>query len=200
MTRIPTQKRSIEKKNKIIEKGFYLMCNNGYFKTTTYDIAKEANVSTGIIYQYFNDKKDIFIAGIKNYSDKIMFPTIDILKKADLKNKNIENIISNIIDSFIKTHTLSKKEHEEIMALSHLDDDIEKIFLEKEINTTNRIVEELNNNGFILENAYEKVHIIMGIIENFCHEVVYHKHSSINYENMEKEVIKIVNNILKEDY
>lgn len=199
MTRIPTQKRSIEKKNKIIEKGFYLMCNNGYFKTTTYDIAKEANVSTGIIYQYFNDKKDIFIAGIKNYSDKIMFPTIDILKKADLKNKNIENIISNIIDSFIKTHTLSKKEHEEIMALSHLDDDIEKIFLEKEINTTNRIVEELNNNGFILENAYEKVHIIMGIIENFCHEVVYHKHSSINYENMKKEVIKIVNNILKED-
>ena len=175
------------------------MCNNGYFKTTTYDIAKEANVSTGIIYQYFNDKKDIFIAGIKNYSDKIMFPTIDILKKADLKNKNIENIISNIIDSFIKTHTLSKKEHEEIMALSHLDDDIEKIFLEKEINTTNRIVEELNNNGFILENAYEKVHIIMGIIENFCHEVVYHKHSSINYENMKKEVIKIVNNILKED-
>lgn len=199
MTRIPTQKRSIEKKNKIIEKGFYLMCNNGYFKTTTYDIAKEANVSTGIIYQYFNDKKDIFIAGIKNYSDKIMFPTIDILKKADLKNKNIENMISNIIDSFIKTHTLSKKEHEEIMALSHLDDDIEKIFLEKEINTTNRIVEELNNNGFILENAYEKVHIIMGIIENFCHEVVYHKHSSINYENMKKEVIKIVDNILKED-
>lgn len=199
MTRIPTQKRSIEKKNKIIEKGFYLMCNNGYFKTTTYDIAKEANVSTGIIYQYFSDKKDIFIAGIKNYSDKIMFPTIDILKKADLKNKNIENMISNIIDSFIKTHTLSKKEHEEIMALSHLDDDIEKIFLEKEINTTNRIVEELNNNGFILENAYEKVHIIMGIIENFCHEVVYHKHSSINYENMKKEVIKTVNNILKED-
>ena len=199
MTRIPTQKRSIEKKNKIIEKGFYLMCNNGYFKTTTYDIAKEANVSTGIIYQYFNDKKDIFIAGIKNYSDKIMFPTIDILKKADLKNKNIETMISNIIDSFIKTHTLSKKEHEEIMALSHLDDDIEKIFLEKEINTTNRIVEELNNNGFILENAYEKVHIIMGIIENFCHEVVYHKHSLINYENMKKEVIKIVNNILKED-
>ncbi len=199
MTRIPTQKRSIEKKNKIIEKGFYLMCNNGYFKTTTYDIAKEANVSTGIIYQYFNDKKDIFMVGIKNYSDKIMFPTINILKKADLKNKNIENMISNIIDSFIKTHTLSKKEHEEIMALSHLDDDIEKIFLEKEINTTNRIVEELNNNGFILENAYEKVHIIMGIIENFCHEVVYHKHSSINYENMKKEVIKIVDNILKED-
>ena len=37
------------------------MCNKGYYNISTPDIAKEANVSTGIIYQYFNDKKDIFI-------------------------------------------------------------------------------------------------------------------------------------------
>ena len=30
-TRIPVQKRSIEKRDRIIEKGFELMCNNGYF-------------------------------------------------------------------------------------------------------------------------------------------------------------------------
>ena len=51
--RIPTQKRSIEKKDKIVEKGFELMCENGYFNTSTNDIAKYAGVSTGIIYQYF---------------------------------------------------------------------------------------------------------------------------------------------------
>ena len=60
-TRIPTQKRSIEKRNKIIEKGFELMCNKGYHNVSTPDIANAANVSTGIIYQYFNDKKYIFI-------------------------------------------------------------------------------------------------------------------------------------------
>ena len=36
--RIPTQKRSIEKRNKIIEKGFELMCNNGYYNTNTNEI------------------------------------------------------------------------------------------------------------------------------------------------------------------
>ena len=30
-TRIPTQKRSIEKRNKIIAYGFELMCNKGYY-------------------------------------------------------------------------------------------------------------------------------------------------------------------------
>ena len=63
--RIPTQKRSIAKRERIIENGFNLMCENGYFNTSTPDIAKAADVSTGIIYQYFNDKKDIFIEGVK---------------------------------------------------------------------------------------------------------------------------------------
>ena len=88
--RIPTQKRSIEKRNKIVEKGFELMCNNGYHKTNTSDIAEYAGVSTGIIYQYFNDKKEIFIEGVKNYSDNIMFPLLDIINKQNIVIDNIE--------------------------------------------------------------------------------------------------------------
>ena len=61
---MPTQKRSIEKRNRIIEKGFKLMCEQGYYNTTMPDIAKYADVSVGIIYQYFNDNKDIFIEGV----------------------------------------------------------------------------------------------------------------------------------------
>ena len=80
-TRIPTQKRSIEKRNKIIEKGFKLMCEKGYYNTNTTEIAKYADVSTGIIYQYFNDKKDIFLEGVKNYSDSILYPMINALHK-----------------------------------------------------------------------------------------------------------------------
>ena len=49
--RIPTQKRSIKKRNKIIEKGFELICEKGYYNTTTPEIAESAGVSTGIIYQ-----------------------------------------------------------------------------------------------------------------------------------------------------
>ena len=41
--RIPTQKRSIEKRNKIIEKGFELICEKGYYNTNTAEIAKNHN-------------------------------------------------------------------------------------------------------------------------------------------------------------
>ena len=195
--RIPTQKRSIEKKDKIVEKGFELMCENGYFNTNTNDIAKYAGVSTGIIYQYFNDKKEIFIEGVKNYSDTIMFPILDILKNNNLKFDNLSTLLDKLLDSFINKHTLSKKAHEEMMALSHLDEDIAQIFHDKEMVTTKKIVEVLEKNKIDSNNLIEKVHIIIGIVENYCHEIVYHKHTSLNYNFMKQEVINVITNILK---
>ncbi len=195
-TRIPKQKRSIEKRNKIISTGFKLMCEKGYYNINTNDIAKAAEVSTGIIYQYFNDKKEIFIEGIKMYSDNIMFPILDVLKNNDVKIDNLEKLLNQMLDIFIKKHTLSKKAHEEMVAMSHLDQDIAEIFHKKEIDTTKAIIETLNENHITTENLFEKVHIIIGIVENYCHEIVYHHHQTMNYDIMKKEVIKIITNIL----
>lgn len=195
--RIPTQKRSIEKRNRIIEKGFELMCEKGYFNVSTPDIAKASNVSTGIIYQYFTDKKDIFIEGVKNYSNSIMFPMHTVLENEDLKINNIETVVKKMIEAYIKSHTISKKAHEELMAMSHLDDDVANIFKASELELTNKIVCIIKNNNIKLDNPFEKIHIAIGIIENLCHELVYHKHKNLNYSIMQDEVVKIITNILK---
>lgn len=195
--RMPTQKRSIEKRNRIIEKGFELMCEKGYFNVSTPDIAKASNVSTGIIYQYFTDKKDIFIEGVKNYSNSIMFPMHTVLENEDLKINNIETVVKKMIEAYIKSHTISKKAHEELMAMSHLDDDVANIFKASELELTNKVVCIIKNNNIKLDNPFEKIHIAIGIIENLCHELVYHKHKNLNYNIMQDEVVKIITNILK---
>lgn len=196
-TRMPTQKRSIEKRNKIVEKGFELMCEQGYFSTNTTEIAKYANVSTGIIYQYFNDKKEIFIEGFKNYSNNIMFPMLGILETTKIDFKNLNNLLENMIDSFIKSHTISKKAHEELMAMSHLDNDVAKIFKDSELESTDKIVNILNNNGIIEDNLEEKIHIIIGMVDNLCHDIVYHNHENIDYDAMKNIVINEIIHLLK---
>lgn len=195
--RMPTQKRSIDKRNKIVEKGFELMCNNGYHKTNTSDIAEYAGVSTGIIYQYFNDKKEIFIEGVKKYSDGIMFPLLEIINNEEVKIDSIDEILNKLINKFVSVHTVSKKAHEEMMAMSHLDDDVAQIFHEREITMSKKIVSILEYNNIKLNNINEKVHIIIGLVDNLCHEIVYHKHDSINYDIMKQEVINIIMNTLK---
>ena len=69
-------------------------------------------------------------------------------------------------------------------------------FKDKEIKTTNIIVDTLKNNNINADNLVERVHIIIGIVENYCHEVVYHQHQTIDYNIMKNEVIKIIYNLL----
>lgn len=196
-TRMPTQKRSIEKRNRIIEKGFELMCEKGYYNTTTADIADFAGVSIGIIYQYFSDKKDIFLEGVKNYSNSILYPMLNILETETIQINNLKSLFENMIDKFIRTHTISQKAHEELMAASHLDKDISIILKNSELETTKKIVSLLENNHIILKNPIEKVHIVVGLIDNLCHEIVYHKHEDIDYVVMKNEIINLIIDILK---
>ena len=196
--RDPIKKNSIEKKNRIIEKGFELMCNKGYHNVTCVDIAKYADVSTGIIYQYFKDKRDIFIEGTKDYANKIMFPMLNIIDQTQIDRNYFEKILSDMIDSFINTHTMKKEAHEELMAMSHLDGDVASIFHENEMLMTKKIANILIHNGFDIDYIEEKVHIVIGLVDNYCHEVVYHKHHNLNYEVMKKEILNIINEMLNQ--
>lgn len=198
--REPIKKNSIEKKQRIISKGFTLMCEKGYHNVNTVQIAKYAGVSTGIVYQYFTSKKDIFIEGVKEYSNNIMFPMINILDNIVIDKNNIEMILSKMIDSFINTHTLKKEAHEELMAMSYLDSNVADIFKESELVMTEKISKILVNSGFKSTNIKEKVHILIGLVDNYCHEVVYHKHNIINYDVMKSEILSLAISLLEKDH
>lgn len=194
--REPIKKSSIEKKERIIKKGFELMCEKGYHNVNAVDIAKYSNVSTGIIYQYFNDKKDIFVEGVKDYANNIMFPMIDIIDNTIIDKNNIREILSKMIDSFINTHNIKKEVHEELMAMSYLDSDISSIFNNSEMIMTKKVSNILVNSGFPETNILEKLHIAIGIIDNYCHEVVYHKHKDLNYDIMKENILDIIIGLL----
>ncbi len=194
--REPIKKSSIEKKQRIIKLGFELMCEKGYHNVNTVDIAKYADVSTGIIYQYFSDKRDIFIEGTKDYANAILFPMLDVIDQKSIDKNNIDEVISKMIDNFIKTHTMKKEAHEELMAMSYLDIEISAIFNKSEIELTDKISNILVESGFSSEHIREKVHVIIGIVDNYCHEVVYHKHDSIDYNVMKKVIINTIKGLL----
>lgn len=194
--REPVQKRSIETKDKIIEAGFDLICNDGYYKTNTSKIAKKAGVSTGIIYQYFKDKRDIFLAGLDKYADDIFYPMLN-MPNVNFSKDDLPNIMKNMIKRYISNHKLSAIAHEEITAMTHSDKDVAFYFHKKEMEMTNKISNILVENNFKITNINEKVHIVIGLTDNLCHEIVYHKHKELDYEIMTDIVVNEIINILK---
>ena len=193
--REPIQKRSIETKDKIIEAGFELICNDGFYNTNTSKIAKKAGVSTGIIYQYFKDKRDIFLAGLDKYADEIFYPMLK-MPNISFSKDDLPNIMKNMIKRYISNHKLSAIAHEEITAMTHSDKDVAFYFHKKEMEMTNKISNILIENNFKITNINEKVHIMIGLIDNLCHEIVYHKHKELDYDAMTDIVINEIVNIL----
>lgn len=195
--REPKQERSILKKEKIIDAGWRLISKNGYYNTNTAEIAAKANVSTGIVYQYFKDKHDILIAGINKYGDDIFFPVLkNDINKIDINN--FPTLTSKLILEYIKDHKISASAHEEIMSMVHTDKEVAKYYYAREMNLTNNIYDMLIKNNITDNNLKEKVHIIIGMIDNLCHEIVYHKHEGLDYKVMTSIVIDNITNLVKQ--
>ena len=196
--REPKQKRAIEKKEKIIQSGFELICENGYYNTNTAEIAKRAHVSTGIVYQYFKDKYDIFIEGLEKYGGSIFFP---ILKNTSIQfdKKDFPCVLKNMIQYYLDNHKISNVAHEEIMSMVHTDERVARYYYQREVETTNSIKDILIHNRFQDNHLYEKVHIMIGLIDNLCHEITYHKHDDMDYELMRDLVIDNILNLFKND-
>lgn len=54
-----------QRRAQILRAAVKLFSDNGYYTTTISQIAREAGVSTGLIYQYFGDKDDVLLLSLK---------------------------------------------------------------------------------------------------------------------------------------
>ncbi len=54
-----------ERRGQVLRAAVKLFSKNGYYTTTIQQIAREAGVSIGLIYQYFGDKEDILFLSLK---------------------------------------------------------------------------------------------------------------------------------------
>lgn len=154
--------------------------------------------STGIVYQYFKDKYDILIEGLEKYGDDIFFP---MLKTKDVKfeKSDFDKLLRQMIKHYINNHKVSNVAHEEIMSMVHSDKRVAKYYYKRELEMTNTLKNILVDNKFKDEGLYEKVHIMMGLIDNLCHEIIYHKHDDMNYDVMTNLVIENIKNLFKND-
>lgn len=192
--RKPQQERSIEKKNKIIEAGYELFSEVGYYGTNTVEIAKRAGVSTGIVYGYFQDKRDILICVLEIYINKVFEP---ILKAFDKLTAPVDFnvIIPKTIDLTIKTHKKHAKMHEVLHSLASTDEAVNAQFIALEDSITVKIAERLNALGENVDNAMEKIHFAMDIIQSFSHEYIFDKHDYIDYFIMREMVTQTIINL-----
>lgn len=195
--REPQQERSIEKKNKIIEASYVLFSENGYYSTGTSDIAKKAGVSTGIVYGYFEDKRDILLYVLKIYIDRVTAPLIDYMKKMKAP-VDFKKVLSEFLDLVTKTHKENAHLHNTLHSLAASDKDVSGEFIALEDRITEHVSNRLTELGVNGEHISEKVHIAMNLMQSFSHEAIFDRHKYIDYEAMRQEVLDMLAKLFSE--
>jgi len=179
-TRIPTQKRALEKYNKIIDAANKLFNEKGYYNTTTADISKEAGVATGSVYAYFNDKKEIYIKVIEKINDNFNYPTRTFWQENIDKGFDNPETVKDLFKLFIKMmmdyHDFSKTFHDEMTALALLDEDIAKVVkdqLDNRVIRTREVFEALSIPAKSKEEEEIFIYYVLLLIDDVCHKILY---------------------------
>ena len=179
-TRMPTQKRALEKYDKILDAAYKLFNEKGYYNTTTADISKEANVATGSVYAYFEDKKEIYIRIIEKFNKKFDYPTHNFWVENEDKEFNNAKVVKELFKMFIKMmvdyHDFSKIFHDEMEALTLLDEDIATIRKEQDKLRKDKVKEifkilSLPFNGEEEEKIF--YHYSFFLVDDVCHKIVF---------------------------
>ena len=194
--RDPKQQRSIEKKERIIKAAYDLFSENGYYSTVTSDIAKRAGVSTGIVYGYFTDKRDILFYVLKDYINETATPVMEYMSALS-KGASLSELIENVISLTESIHKKNANLHNILHSLAVIDEGINEQFLSLEKHITHSAAQKFTELGFGSDGLQEKIHIAMNLIQSYAHEAIYDKHDYIDYDAMKKQVVAVLVNLFK---
>ncbi len=120
-TRSPQQRRSIDKKEKILDAAYQVFCAKGFYKTTTIEIARRAGVSIGSLYSYFTDKNDLFTAILDRYDAEFDALRMRALDPGDGRPRTPAEVIRSVMAALLQEHEASKELNREIKMLSFSD-------------------------------------------------------------------------------
>ncbi len=193
--REPRQKRSMEKKQSILRASYKLFCSQGYYKTNTAEIAQEAGVSTGIVYSYFHDKKDILVEVIRLYVSSLS-EQFQSLLFVPVDKDHLPTFIGQLFDIFLSSHAMSIEAHNEFMALSLLESDLLPLFSDFESALLQKLSALLVAAGVSETDLQEKLMISYGIVEHVCHDSILQRWSKEEFDKMKALSIRAILSLL----
>lgn len=197
--RIPKQKRSIEKKNKLIAAAYKLFNEKGYYNTNTAQIATEAGLSTGCLYDYFMDKDDIFMDAIKIHNKETEDIIVSHLRSLP-DDIELQELIEQFISIFMKAHNHSKGFHREVMALRLTKPEIDSILDSyNNLKTIGMFEKFFKEHGVEIANPNEQISLLLNTIDSTCHDLIYGDIEGIDQAIYIKECARMLTLMLREE-
>lgn len=196
--REPIQKRSIEKKTKIVKAGLDLFCEKGFYKTNTVEIAKAAGVSTGTIYSYFKNKTDIYIASFEYFLDSYLRPLLEELETLP-KPVDTQVLIDKCLNLFINLYVNSKQTVNELGLMQESEPEIMQHFAAYEDMILSALVKAFDNPNVTKKNLTEKMYLLYALSDILGQEHAFNYHGSIDLDVLRCQITAMITHLFTEE-
>ncbi|AQR90167.1 TetR/AcrR family transcriptional regulator [Clostridium saccharobutylicum] len=194
LIRQPRQTRSIETKKNILKTALKLFCENGFYKTTTNEIAKQASVPIGSLYSYFKNKDMILLEILADY-DQSFLDKIDKAIQGNMNfSKNDKKLwIKIIIETLIELHNESKEFILELQALNHSMPEVAKIHDIHDLKIKEKIIESLEyfKDEVKITDLEASAVIISDIISSVVDRIVFNN-NEISHNRIINEGVNVI--------
>ncbi len=193
-TRVPTQKRSIEKKQRIKDAALKLMSEKGYFATSSNEIAREAGVSIGTFYSYFKDKKELDAELVDDIYTAVLTP-INLNELPD--DLSIEETVQLYVTAVFRGHEYQTAFQREISSLSKQSDEFRAIEMVHKSNILHVFSEALKacREELKPQDLETSTYIILTTVEAVIHDTLFHNGGK-NKEAVIRELTAMIVNYL----
>ncbi len=193
-TRIPKQKRSMEKKQRIKDAAIKLMSERGYHNTSSNEIAKEADVSIGTFYSYFKDKKALYIELVADIYSKVLEP---VNLSALPEDMSVTDTVRLYISYVFKGHEYMTGFQREIASLSEQSDEFRSIEMAHKKQLTQAFMTMMNTYRDIIKvnDPLTASYIILTTVEAVIHDTQFHNGGK-NKEAVINELTALIVNYL----
>ena len=187
----PIQQRSQQTRLKIMQTALSVISEKGYHNVTVDEIAKAAEVSTGIAYRYFKNKKDLLMASLA-----YAFENIKIIAETDevtlSQFQSYEDLLAYALEQFYNIHQKYYAFHEELAGMAHTDKDVRKFYNDVETHAIDELIKKSPEKIRQLSNLRERLYLAINIMENYCHIALNDNSHNLNLEFMKAETIQSV--------
>lgn len=185
--RIPKQKRSMEKKQRIKDAAMKLMSEKGYHAASSNEIAKEAGVSIGTFYSYYRDKKELYKELVADIYNTVLAPmnlseapppkTGTVSDPFDVPgNLSIEETVYLYIQSVFKGHEYETAFQREIASLSEQSDEFREIemFHKRKLTKVFTSILSAYKDELKVSDLKTASYLILTTVEAAVHDTMFH--------------------------
>lgn len=183
--REPQQIRSIQTKEKILNAAYKLFCEKGFYKTTTNEIARVAEISIGSLYVYFRDKDTILLELLDRYNESFMNFHEDLDYNMKDYTHDLKLWLQQFIKNMIKIHMGSRELNQELMILCHTIPEVAAVMEKQQEKVQNITLDHLVcfKDMFRVKDLEAASIIVKNLISSTVDQVVFSK-NKINDERI----------------